>query len=659
MRLHVFVAMPFGKKPDSSGQMIDFDRVFQEFIKPALAAADLEVMRADQETRAGDICVDMFQELLMADLVVVDLTLDNPNVWYELGVRHALKAGGVVLIQGPRPYQPFDIYTSRKLNYRLKDGAPDPATLVADQNALTTMAQETLKSHREHKVSPVYNLLPNLQEPAWDKLKIGSALAFWDQHDAWLNRIALAAKANRPEDILVLANEIPVTALRAQAKFAAGKALVSGQHYHFALEQFEQTLAYDPGHRAAAQKKGLCLQRIGKPDLARQTYEKILADDQKDAETWGLLGRLDKDAWLAAWNSGGADIQACRASACDEEALLRAAIRSYLQGFSTQPGHYYTGINALTLMYLHQDLTQTPWPQDELDAIAGGVAWAARCESDPSQKYWALATLGDLALLRASPIETRRVYKEAIAQASKDRFSLDSTLSQILLLERLGFQPEHTAAARAVFEKALSPLGPSTPKWSPRQVFLFSGHMMDAPGRPTPRFPPEMEALAAQAIATALDEAGAGPEDLALSQGAAGGDILFAEACLQRGLKFQMLLPFPEAQFIAASILPSSQGEAWRKRFFTLQTQLPLPVRVMPEALGPLPQYGHGQEADPYERCNLWLLNSALTQGLSKVRFICLWNGGGGDGPGGTAHMVKEVQARTGRVTWLDTRKLW
>ena len=65
----------------------------------------------------------MFQELLVADLVVADLTLDNPNVWYELGVRHALRARGVVLVQGPRPTQPFDIYTDRKLNYTLKAGA--------------------------------------------------------------------------------------------------------------------------------------------------------------------------------------------------------------------------------------------------------------------------------------------------------------------------------------------------------------------------------------------------------------------------------------------------------------------------------------------------------------------------------------------------------
>jgi hypothetical protein len=61
---------------------------------------------------------------------------------------------------------------------------------------------------------------------------------------------------------------------------------------------------------------------------------------------------------------------------------------------------------------------------------------------------------------------------------------------------------------------------------------------------------------------------------------------------------------------------------------------------------------------DPYERCNLWLLYTTLAYGVDKVRFVCLWNGGG-DGPGGTAHMYHGVKQRTGRVTWIDTRTAW
>ena len=75
----------------------------------------------------------------------------------------------------------------------------------------------------------------------------------------------------------------------------------------------------------------------------------------------------------------------------------------------------------------------------------------------------------------------------------------------------------------------------------PRLVFLFSGHMVDAPDRPTPRFPAEKELIAAQRIAEALDHLSAGPEDLAFTQGACGGDLLFTEACQQRGVKVQWL----------------------------------------------------------------------------------------------------------------------
>jgi tRNA splicing endonuclease len=139
MKPHAFVAMPFGVKKDSQGNEIDFNRVYTELIRPALEAAGLEVFRADEEERAGDIRTDMFQELLLADLVVADLTLDNPNVWYELGVRHALRARGVVLISGGRVPTAFDLYTDRKLRYSIKDLRPDPTMLERDQAKLTAV----------------------------------------------------------------------------------------------------------------------------------------------------------------------------------------------------------------------------------------------------------------------------------------------------------------------------------------------------------------------------------------------------------------------------------------------------------------------------------------------------------------------------------------
>jgi hypothetical protein len=190
--------------------------------------------------------------------------------------------------------------------------------------------------------------------------------------------------------------------------------------------------------------------------------------------------------------------------------------------------------------------------------------------------------------------------------------------------------------------------------WKPRQVLLFSGHLVDAPDRATPRFPPEKVAAAADRLAAALDRIGAGSDDLSFSQAAAGGDLLFLEACQQRGVHTRVLLPFAEHEFIEQSILPVSGGEAWRDRYVAMKARLePGAIRIMTEELGTLPA-----DINPFERCNVWLLDSALASGADSVHFLCVWNGAGGDGPGGTEHMYNEVKRLTGRVTWIDTRTL-
>jgi hypothetical protein len=190
----------------------------------------------------------------------------------------------------------------------------------------------------------------------------------------------------------------------------------------------------------------------------------------------------------------------------------------------------------------------------------------------------------------------------------------------------------------------------------PRRVFLFSGHLIDAKGRKAPRFPPEREPIAARAIGAVLDELGASGRDLGITEGACGGDLLFAEAFLERGGALELRLPFDEPTFLRESVdfekAPSTMPDRWHERF--IQARAGAKTLLMPEVLGPT---STGQS--PYERCNLWMLQEALAMGAHKLSFICLWDGGGGDGPGGTRHMVEAVRSQGGEVRWLDTRKLW
>ena len=111
-------------------------------------------------------------------------------------------------------------------------------------------------------------------------------------------------------------------------------------------------------------------------------------------------------------------------------------------------------------------------------------------------------------------------------------------------------------------------------------MLLFSGHRVDAPGREPPRFPAAKVAAAAAAIEGVLDELGAGAEDLALTQGSAGGDLLFAEACLRRGVHLRLLLPLAEPAFVRASVAPSADGARWVERFRAVRDALEEPPRV-------------------------------------------------------------------------------
>jgi hypothetical protein len=191
---------------------------------------------------------------------------------------------------------------------------------------------------------------------------------------------------------------------------------------------------------------------------------------------------------------------------------------------------------------------------------------------------------------------------------------------------------------------------PNTSDDAPRKIALFSGHMIDAPDRATARFPPDKVPVAAAAIVAALADLGFGSQDLAICGGACGGDLLFAEAALARGARLELYIPFEEAIFFEKSV--DFADSNWRARFFAAKGRGVL--HVAPRELGPTPD-----SEDPYERNNRWMLDAASRFGPDEVNFICLWNGEGGDGPGGTRHMMEEVRNMGGRAVWLETKKLW
>jgi len=114
----------------------------------------------------------------------------------------------------------------------------------------------------------------------------------------------------------------------------------------------------------------------------------------------------------------------------------------------------------------------------------------------------------------------------------------------------------------------------------------------------------------------------------------------------------EVRIPFDEPTFIRNSVVFAPGN--WTDRFYQVKGNSNTKLLVMPDELGPTPK-----SANPYARNNLWELYAALSWGPDKVRFMCLWNRKGGDGPGGTEHMYETVQKYSGRVYVLDTNSLW
>jgi len=119
-----FVVMAIGDQKDANGDIIVSESTlrdkYKNLIKEAISNAnpDLEVVRADDSGAQGMISTDILNRLMFSDFVVVDITHPNPNVFYELGLRHACKPKGTIILKDKdSPYVPFDISHLRYIEY--------------------------------------------------------------------------------------------------------------------------------------------------------------------------------------------------------------------------------------------------------------------------------------------------------------------------------------------------------------------------------------------------------------------------------------------------------------------------------------------------------------------------------------------------------------
>lgn len=672
-RPHAFVIMPFGRKQGPDGRWIDFNSIYQTLIKPALEEAGFESFRADEETASGDILTDMFQELLLADLAIADLSIDNANVFYELGIRHAFRKRGIVHIQAGRAYMPFDIFNVRTLPYHCDEhGCPDPAHLQKDKQALSKMVIDTWQKDRNAIHSPVFNLLNGLVEPERRHLRTPLATGYWQQLNVLQSRIEIAKRQKRIGDVVLLAEEVTNPLVKEDVLGEAGRALKDMGNSALALKEYHQGLRLNPDNLEFRCEEAYHLSKLGQSDDAIVKLEKVLQDDPTCVKATTYLARIYRDLWKETWVDI-ADEDKRIQTAYETSFLLQRAIANYLRGYRLDHNEYYPGINALMFTALLDHLATVAEVESgdadelayrrQLPNLCGSVQFCleSTLKKDPNS-YWAAMSLGDLAVCMAeSPQQVATAYRKGLAIQWNSKSGLEATLVQLQLAQLLKFRPTFVEAGIAVLQPELDRLqqaeslisrsGEDEESSKPAQVMLFSGHMLDSPSRKKPRFPAVMEPEATRRLDEALDKFAAHSNCIAILPGlACGGDILFAEACLRRKMHVEVYLPFEQSEFIRDSV--SFAGDGWVERFYTIVNSPNITIHLQPDRLGPAPD---GE--NPYERNNRWALYSTLMYDINRVRLIALWNGQGGDGLGGTADMVYQVRQLGGIVEHIDITK--
>ncbi len=414
-----FVLMPFGKKPDAAGTVVDFDAVYKDLIAPAIATAGMEPLRADEEMTGGIIHKPMFERLILCEYAVADLTTANANVFYELGLRHAVRPSSTILIFSKGGSQlPFDVAPLRAMPYQLgSDGAP--TDVETSKGALAQRLEEARRMALDKPApdSPIYQLVEDYPNIAHEKT------------DVFRDQVRYSAEK---KEKLAVARDQGIEAVRAMEKelepisdsesgvvvdlFLSYRAVKGWPEMIELVKKMPLALAATV---MIQEQLALALNRLGRRDEAERILTELLDNRGPSSETYGILGRVYKDRWEETLK---------RNERIAARGLLDKAIGAYLKGFETDWRDAYPGVNAVTLM----ELKEPPDPRRE--KLVTVVSYSLdRRMAVGKPDYWDYATQLELAVLAKDEQASLDALGNALASV-REKWEPETTLRNLRLI---------------------------------------------------------------------------------------------------------------------------------------------------------------------------------------------------------------------------------
>jgi tetratricopeptide (TPR) repeat protein len=276
-----FVIMPFGKKPVGK-RTVDFDRIYDEIFEPAIKAVTLpeggklRPARTDKDFFAGDIGLEMFEYLHKARFALADITGLNPNVMYEIGVRHTVRQSGTAIFRQSNSAIPFDINHIKAFPYSYR-----PADNAKAARALIRRVLRESMRHNRIDSAVQASLRQQQAEPRVEQL------------DALLLKAENAVRDfDRPAAIATLRRAIRLTGGDALLHMRLGVLLNHHGRAKDALTEFKAATERRPDYSDAWRERGVIEARLSKDGQGEKSLREAIRLNPEDFDALASLGGI-------------------------------------------------------------------------------------------------------------------------------------------------------------------------------------------------------------------------------------------------------------------------------------------------------------------------------------------------------------------------------
>lgn len=383
-----FVIMGFGEKKDpETNRTINLDITYKEIIRPAIEACGVKCVRADEIVESSIIDRSMYALLYKADIVIADISTNNPNAIYELGVRHSLKPYSTVIIKEGKSLAPFDFGHNRVLNYEHLGNEISNTEIIRCKTKLKSLV-ETIMSNPVVD-SPLYTYIPRISQPKLSDEDLAELIGDLESNENTI--YALTEKANNFKK-----EEKFIEAAKVWEKLSKK---VENENYYIQQQALCTYKSKQPSEFSALTKALTIISKIS---------------EANDTETLGITGAIYKNLWYSTMDIGSLD----------------NAISSYEKGWNLYKD-YYTGENFAFCM-LEKSKTETGDEQTYYKVAAKkvfkeviNILLEKITEAEPEELMWKFASLSNCYLACEDLINAEK-YEQEFMNKNPDNWEVET-----------------------------------------------------------------------------------------------------------------------------------------------------------------------------------------------------------------------------------------